>query len=106
MNEQEIRDQICEVGKRLWMKGWVGANDGNISMRLGDEFIITTPIGTSKGFLTPDMIAVVDETGKQIGGQWPRYHERYEGTASEWWIGLARVSGCRTTQVSSYRHRE
>ena len=67
-NEKEIREQICEVGKRVWLKGWVGANDGNISMRLGDEFIITTPIGTSKGFLTPDMLVKIDLEGNIRSG--------------------------------------
>ncbi len=68
LNEKEIREQICEVGRRVWLKNWVAANDGNISMRLGDEFIITTPTGVSKGFMTPDMLLKVDLDGNVRGG--------------------------------------
>jgi len=66
--EKEIREQICEVGKRVWLKGWVAANDGNISMRLGDEFAITTPTGVSKGFMSPDMLIKVDLNGNVRSG--------------------------------------
>lgn len=67
-NEKEIREQICEVGKRLWLKNWVAANDGNISMRLGDEFVIATPTGVSKGFMSPDMLIKVDLNGNVRSG--------------------------------------
>jgi len=61
--EKEIRDQICEVGRRVWLKGWVASNDGNISMKLDDRFIITTPTGVSKGFMSPDMLVKIDMDG-------------------------------------------
>lgn len=67
-NEREIREQICEVGRRVWVKGWVAANDGNISMRLGDDFVITTPTGVSKGFMSPDMLIKVDMEGNLRAG--------------------------------------
>jgi len=67
-NEKEIREQICEVGKRVWLKNWVAANDGNISMRLGDDYVITTPTGVSKGFMSPDMLIKVDMDGNIRGG--------------------------------------
>lgn len=66
--EKEIREQICEVGRRTWIKGWVAANDGNISMRLGDNYAITTPTGVSKGFITPDMLIKVDMDGNVRDG--------------------------------------
>jgi L-fuculose-phosphate aldolase len=66
--EKQIREQICEVGKRLWLKGWVASNDGNISMRLGDEYVITTPTGISKGFMSPDMLVKVDMEGNIRSG--------------------------------------
>jgi len=67
-NEKEIREQICEVGRRIWLKNWVAANDGNISMRLGDEFVITTPTGVSKGFMSPDMLIKIDMNGNVRSG--------------------------------------
>ncbi len=66
--EKEIREQICEVGRRVWLKGWVAANDGNISMRMDDQYVITTPTGVSKGFMSPDMLVKVDMDGNLRGG--------------------------------------
>lgn len=66
--EKEIREQICEVGKRIWLKGWIAANAGNISMRLDDEFVIATPTGVSKGFMSPDMLIKVDLNGNVRSG--------------------------------------
>ena len=66
--EKEIREQICEVGRRVWLKGWVASNDGNISMKLDDTYIITTPTGVSKGFLSPDMLVKIDMDGNVRGG--------------------------------------
>lgn len=67
-NEQEIREQICEVGRRVWVKGWVAANDGNISVRMDDDYVITTPTGVSKGFMSPDMLIKVDMDGNIRSG--------------------------------------
>ncbi len=68
LSEKETREQICEAGRRLWMKGWVASNDGNISMKLDDEIFITTPTGISKGFMTPDMLVKVDINGNVRDG--------------------------------------
>ena len=67
-SEKEIREQICEIGRRVWIKGWVASNDGNISMKLNDRQVITTPTGVSKGFMSPDMLCKVDLDGKTIDG--------------------------------------
>lgn len=66
--EKEIREQIVEVGRRVWLKGWVAANDGNISMRLGENEVIATPTGVSKGFMSPDMLIKTDINGNVISG--------------------------------------
>lgn len=66
--ESEIRQEIVEVGRRLWLKGFVAANDGNISYRLDDSTVLATPTGVSKGFMTPDMIVKVNREGEQIEG--------------------------------------
>jgi L-fuculose-phosphate aldolase len=73
--EYEMKKQICELGRRMYEKGYVAANDGNISFRLGNGRYLCTPTGVSKGFLTPEMICTVDEEGNQIGGAWPRTSE-------------------------------
>ncbi|MFC1485964.1 class II aldolase/adducin family protein [Candidatus Latescibacterota bacterium] len=61
--ERDIREQICEVGRRMWIRGWVAANNGNMSMRFGDDGVIITPTGVSKGFMTPDMLVEIDLDG-------------------------------------------
>jgi len=73
--EWEIKKEICEIGRRIYQAGFAAANDGNISYRLGDGRYLCTPTGVSKGFLSPEMICVVDDEGRQIAGQWKRTSE-------------------------------
>ena len=65
----EIKKEICEVGRKLWLKGFVAANDGNISVKISDNEYYCTPTGVSKGDLTPDMIIKVDKDGKKLEGK-------------------------------------
>jgi len=67
-NESELKDQIVEIGRRIWMKGFVASNDGNITVRVSDDHVLTTPTGVSKGFMTTDMIITCDLSGKVIAG--------------------------------------
>jgi L-fuculose-phosphate aldolase len=46
----------------------VASNDGNISVRLDDELLLTTPKGVSKGFMSPDMMVVTDLAGRKVRG--------------------------------------
>ena len=64
--EFELRKQICEVGKRIYNRNMAAANDGNISVRLSDKEWLCTPTGVSKGFMTPDMICMVDAMGDPV----------------------------------------
>lgn len=57
------KEQIIEVGRRLWLRGMVAANDGNISCRVENGFLITAS-GISKGFLTSDNILLLDRDGQ------------------------------------------
>ena len=68
-SEDQIRADIVEVGRRLWERGYVASNDGNISVRLDDRRLITTPKSVSKGFMTPDMMVVTDLAGKKLAGE-------------------------------------
>jgi L-fuculose-phosphate aldolase len=67
--EEQARADIVEVGRRLWERGYVASNDGNISVRLDDSRLITTPKNVSKGFMTPDMMVITDLDGKKISGE-------------------------------------
>ena len=72
VNKNAVKQAIIEVGKKLWIREYVAANDGNISVRLPGGTILTTPTGVSKGALTKRMIIEVDETGRVIsrGGRY------------------------------------
>jgi L-fuculose-phosphate aldolase len=64
----EAKKAIIEIGKRMYMKGFVAANDGNISCKVGPNAIWTTPTGVSKGFMTLDMLVKIDMNGKVLSG--------------------------------------
>lgn len=65
-SEYEIKKEICEIGKRIYDKGMVASNDGNISVKLSDNEFLCTPTGVSKGFMTPEYICKVDKDGKVL----------------------------------------
>ncbi len=60
------RKLLCELGRKLWEKGWVAANDGNLSLRAEPDRYLVTPTGVSKGELTPDMLVLVDGAGVKL----------------------------------------
>jgi L-fuculose-phosphate aldolase len=60
------REDIVEVGRRLWARGFVASNDGNISIRLGPDRLLMTPASVSKGFMTPEMMVVTDLDGAVV----------------------------------------
>lgn len=66
LNEFEIRKQMCEIGKRVYGRNMVAANDGNFSVKLNDNEILCTPTGVSKGFMTPECICKLDMDGNVI----------------------------------------
>ena len=67
--EQESKELICEVGKLLYTRGYVVINDGNISVRTGENEIWVTPSGVSKGRMTPGMLVKVDLAGNILEGE-------------------------------------
>ena len=66
MNEQQIKEQICEIGRRMYSRNMVAANDGNISVRLDKNEFFCTPTGVSKGYMTPEFICRVDSAGNLL----------------------------------------
>ena len=65
----EIKKEICEVGKKIYDLGFVAANDGNISVKVGPNEFYCTPTGVSKGYMTPDMIIKIDADGNKLEGR-------------------------------------
>ena len=66
--EEQLRAEIVEAGRRMYDRGFVASNDGNISARLDEGRLLTTPRSVSKGFMTPDMMVVVDMEGRKLAG--------------------------------------
>lgn len=55
------REEICDVCRKLWERGIVAANDGNVSVLLPDGSLLCTPSGVSKAAITPEMLLHVDQ---------------------------------------------
>ena len=68
MNETELRQEICRVGRSLFERGYVHSTAGNISVRLPDGFLIT-PTEACLGFLRPDALSKVGVDGVQVSGE-------------------------------------
>jgi L-fuculose-phosphate aldolase len=67
--EQRIREDIVEVGRRLYARGYTASNDGNISVRLDAGRLMMTPTNVCKGFMTPDIMCITDLEGRKIAGE-------------------------------------
>jgi L-fuculose-phosphate aldolase len=67
-SEEALRADIVEIGRRLYARGQVASNDGNISVRLDERRLLTTPKGVCKGFMTSDMMVVTDLQGNKLHG--------------------------------------
>ena len=57
---------IIEAGRRLWQRGMVAANDGNISVRLKEGGFLISRSNISKGFMTPADVLLLDKDGALI----------------------------------------
>ena len=75
IHSRELKEQICEIGRRVYNKGFAAANDGNISIRVGENEVLCSPTMICKGFMTPDDICAVDLEGNQIAGKKKRTSE-------------------------------
>ena len=66
--DKEAREQIIEIGRRMFERRYVAANDGNISVRVGEDRVWVTPAGVSKGYMTEDMLICLDMQGQVLEG--------------------------------------
>jgi L-fuculose-phosphate aldolase len=73
--EREHRQDIVEIGRLVFQKGWIASNDGNITIRLDAERILATPTGVCKGMMSIDDLIVVDMKGNKIFGTKERTSE-------------------------------
>ena len=54
--DDEAKKLIIDIGKRMYAKNFVAANDGNISCKVDDDIIWATPTGVSKGYMSEDIL--------------------------------------------------
>ena len=63
MSEKKAKKAILDIGQRMYVRNFVAANDGNISIRTGENEVWATPTGVSKGFMKKKMLVKVDLEG-------------------------------------------
>ena len=70
-----LKEQLCEIGRRLWQRAYVDGNGGNIAIRVGEDIALCTPTLVSKGFMKPEDMCLVDFEGNQLAGTKKRTSE-------------------------------
>ncbi|MEM9659481.1 MAG: class II aldolase/adducin family protein, partial [Planctomycetota bacterium] len=74
-NIHRMKQEICEIGDRIYKRQFAAANDGNITYRVSENEVLCTPTLHCKGFLKPDDICLIDMEGNQISGRKKRSSE-------------------------------
>jgi len=77
--EYELRQEMVRIGRLMWERGYVVAEEGNLSARLGPDRLLATPSGLSKGFLTAHDLVVIRPDGRPV----PSYQGRGLKPSSE-----------------------
>ena len=68
LSDQDAVEQILEIGRRMYAKNYVAANDGNITCMVSPTTLWTTHAGVSKGYMTKEMLMKVDLDGHILQG--------------------------------------
>ncbi len=63
-----LKEQICDIGRRMWQRAYVDGNGGNIAIKVGEDIVLCTPTLVSKGFMKPADMCLVDMEGHQLAG--------------------------------------
>jgi L-fuculose-phosphate aldolase len=72
---QQLKERMVKIGNRIYGRGYVDGNGGNITIRVGDNLVLCTPTLISKGFMTVDDLCMVDLEGVQVAGTRPSTSE-------------------------------
>jgi L-fuculose-phosphate aldolase len=70
-----LKQEVVRAGRKLWERHYVDGNGGNITARLTDEWVISTPTMLSKADMTADDLCLVDLDGNQVAGHRRRSSE-------------------------------
>jgi L-fuculose-phosphate aldolase len=100
VSDEEAKKIICDIGHKMYMRGYVSANDGNITLRVGDNALWATPTGVSKGDLSPEMLIKVDLLGNVLEGTWEPTSETQMHLRA-YWENDDIVSTCHTHSLYS-----
>jgi L-fuculose-phosphate aldolase len=66
--ERNLRSEVAAVCRKLERKGLIAASDGNVSCRAGENHILITPAGVSKGEVEPGDLVKTDLEGRVVEG--------------------------------------
>jgi L-fuculose-phosphate aldolase len=72
---QHLKEQLCDIGRRMWQREYVDGNGGNLAIRVGKDLALCTPTFVSKGFMQPEDMCLVDFNGNQLAGAKKRTSE-------------------------------
>ncbi len=75
VNLHKIKQEICDIGDRIYNKGFAAANDGNISYRISENEVVCTPTLMTKGYMKPEDLCIVDMDANQLSGRRKRTSE-------------------------------
>ncbi len=71
MSDTRLRDEICELARSLYDRGYTHGSTGNISARTQDGGLLVSPTGSSFGRLDPARLSRFDASGALIEGDPP-----------------------------------
>lgn len=66
MDERQARLELAEVCHLAYERGYICGKEGNFSIRLAADVILSTPRNTCKGRLTPEDFVLTDAQGKNL----------------------------------------
>src|SRR3989338_1761106 len=100
--EKSIRDEIVNIGKKLYELRLVVGRSGNLSARLDENTILITATGSSLGNLSPDEIIKVDLKdeedlkNKRLTTEFPLHRMVYENFPHK------NIIHCHPTLINAY----
>jgi L-fuculose-phosphate aldolase len=66
---EEARKALLKCALRLYQKGLVQLNSGNVSVRVSDEHLVITPTGISYDDMSEEDLVIIDLNGGRIEGK-------------------------------------
>jgi L-fuculose-phosphate aldolase len=67
-SEDQHRLDLCVAGRWMYERGYIVACEGNLSVRLDEDRVLTTPTCMNKGMLAPEDLVIIDLEGRQVAG--------------------------------------